>query len=141
MMPRSLSPKYVHIDNPHSYHCTIWRYQPSHRQMLVRVYRFEESGDETYFYLHFGGVVYFEGPLQWSGAALTRGSAKECIAILHKIGIKHAEDAVRSDYYCLFKIKLLWSLIKSYIQNFNKVSQSRIRVSQGKSQLVGGVTG
>jgi len=116
----------VHIDNPHSYHCTIWRYQPSHRQMLVRVYRFEESGDETYFYLHFGGVVYFEGPLQWSGAALTRGSAKECIAILHKIGIKHAEDAVRSDYYCLFKIKLPKIEVKIVSETIVKLDENEI---------------
>jgi hypothetical protein len=74
--------------------------------MLVRVYRIEESGDELAFYVYFGGVIYFEGPLQWSGADFISGSEEECIGILRRMGVKHAEEAVRSDYYRLFRVKL-----------------------------------
>lgn len=134
MMPKSLAPKYVHIDNPQSYHCTVWRYQADHQQadpqqMLVRVHRSEESGAETAFYLYFGGVMYFEGPLHWHGAEFLRGPEEECIAILHKIGFKYAEDAVRSDYYCLFKVKLPQLEVRIVAQAAVKLDESEITVA------------
>ena len=104
--PKSIAPKDIHIDDPQSFHCTIWRYQAGHHQMLVRVCRIEESGDELAFYVCFGGVIYFEGPLQWSGADFISGSEEECIGILRRMGVKHAEEAVRSDYFRLFRVKL-----------------------------------
>jgi hypothetical protein len=74
--------------------------------MLVRIHRVEESGDETAFYLWFWGVTYFKGPLSWSGAEFVSGTDEECIGLLHKTGLEHAEDAVRSDFYRLFKVRL-----------------------------------
>ena len=128
-MPKSLAPKCVHIDDPQSFCCTVWRYQAGHHQMLVRVHRLEESGDETAFYLYFGGVIYFEGPLHWSGAEFTSGSEEECAGILRMIGFKHAEDATRSDYYRLFKVKLSQLEVRIVAETAVRLDESEIAVT------------
>lgn len=124
--PKSLVQKNIHINEPQSYQCAVWGYQAAHRQMLVRVYKTDKAGHETSFYLFFGGVIYFEGPMHWFGAKFVSGSEEECTTLLRKMGFERPEEAVRSDFYRLFKVKLPQLEVRIVAETAMKLDESEI---------------
>ena len=92
---------------PQAYQCDVWQYQVGLSELLIRLYIPQEDGvnANTFEYLIFQGVLFFEGPLKWKGGLLVAGSREECLEILQQIDIKNPLDAVDTGFYKLFKFR------------------------------------
>ena len=75
----------VNLDNilgleaPSEYYCSVWGYVIGHSQMLVEVHPVSQYDNR--FYLLFGDVQYFEGPMKWHNANLCLGTNEKRDAI------------------------------------------------------------
>jgi hypothetical protein len=72
------------ILNPETCYCVIQGYLKHHSYMEIRVARENIESSEGVLYLHFEGVVYFEGPMIWQGAAFSLAPSSACLSLLHK---------------------------------------------------------
>ena len=70
------------LATPNTNGCMIWRYQAGHSMMLIRI----ETGKDTFFFLTFEYVRYYEGPFSWIGANLEIGTETEKSQLLRKLG-------------------------------------------------------
>jgi hypothetical protein len=95
---------FFNIANPQEYSCRVGSYRVNHSLMLVRATKSEFEPGKT-FYLTFGGVLYFEGPLAWSGADFCISTTDECERLLSKMGYSDSLH-VLSDKYRLFLVEL-----------------------------------
>jgi hypothetical protein len=56
------------IPNVENCNCYVKGYSKSHSFMEISVFSLEYSDVEPLHYIHLNGVIYFEGPMRWSGA-------------------------------------------------------------------------
>lgn len=90
--------------HPQRYECIVWSYRVNHQQLLIRADKDKFNNETIYF--SFAGVVYFEGPISWTGASFCVGTTDECAGLFRRrINADIPEDAV-SDIYRLFLIEL-----------------------------------
>ena len=53
------------VEEPLSYNCRVWKYVAGHSQLLIKLHK--EDFLEESLYLGFETVIYFEGPMSWTG--------------------------------------------------------------------------
>jgi hypothetical protein len=72
------------IGDPSSYHCVIYRYSQSHRELAIAVHKHIDN-PETNFYLMFESVWYFQGSTSWSGVDFEFADIAERKTLLQKV--------------------------------------------------------
>ncbi len=73
------------IKTPEVYRCNILRYDTRLSKIYVRA--FNGMSDDPSFYLLFTDVGYFEGPLNWQGAAIYKASSELCLKLMVDVGM------------------------------------------------------
>ena len=88
--------------NTEYYYCSVWLYQRSHSEMVVKLSKSDELSDPDKFYVLFTWVVYYEGPLKWQGEVFQLGSDMECKELLQKLGYTYPDELISSGKFHLY---------------------------------------
>ncbi len=100
------------INNPLSYQCLVYSYRAGHSQLDIRVDKLGEFGSAKAFFLIFGEVEYFEGPVLWQGVNFELGSSEECERLLRCNLNYPSNEEVSLEGFRLFQVKTDSCLIK-----------------------------
>lgn len=85
-MAQSLMSYVSNLTDPQSYVCDVLKYQKSHSLLSVYAKEWGQLDSDNNFYIVFASVIYFEGPIYWSGVNFYLGSQDECVELLDNIG-------------------------------------------------------
>lgn len=75
------------LRNPDRCQCAVAYYLYNHQIMTIEIREKEENNDDQIYYLNFEGVIYFAGPLHWTGALFRRSASEACFELLKQLNL------------------------------------------------------
>jgi hypothetical protein len=96
----------LNIRDTSLYHCNVYRYSQSHRELTIAVHT-STNNSEAVFYLIFESVWYFQGPLSWDGIDFELADAEELKSLIQKV-FSNIEDNMLDSFSKQFALYMIY---------------------------------
>jgi hypothetical protein len=110
------------VAQPDNVNCHVMEYHWGRNMLLIRLKR--QNSPEVQ-YIKFGGVEYFAGPMEWTGANFTLRGAEECLQVLkdaERVGEFVTADMIKERGLSLYTAELGNSLVVIVSKSAHKYS-------------------